>query len=62
MLDRRPQQTLLDRVLRWPAVTQRSAAELARLVGAAGFPARQVSIAIAATAPVYAIATVDTAV
>lgn len=61
MLDRRPQQTLFDRVLRWPAVTQRSAAELARLVGAAGFPAAQVSLAIPATAPVYAIATIDTA-
>jgi SAM-dependent methyltransferase len=61
MLDRRPQQTLLDRVLRWPAVTQRSAAELAGLVGAAGFGAGQVSLAIGATAPVYAIATIDTA-
>ncbi len=61
MLDRRPQQTLLDRVLRWPAVTQRSADALARLIAAAGFPAGQISIAIPATAPVYAIATVDTA-
>ncbi len=62
MLDRRPQQTLLDRVLRWPAVTQRSAAELARLIAAAGFCTEQVSLAIPATAPVYAIATIDTAV
>jgi len=61
MLDRRPQQTLLDRVLRWPALTQRSAAELARLAGAAGFAARQISLAIPATAPVYAVATIDTA-
>jgi SAM-dependent methyltransferase len=61
MLDRRPQQTLLDRVLRWPAVIQRPASELARLVDAAGFPARQVSLAIGATAPVYAIATIDSA-
>jgi SAM-dependent methyltransferase len=61
MLDRRPQQTLFDHVLRWPAVTQRSAPDLARLVGAAGFPASQVSLAIPATAPVYAIATIDTA-
>jgi SAM-dependent methyltransferase len=62
MLDRRPQQTLLDRVLRWPALTQRSAADLGRLIAAAGFPAGQVSLAIPATAPVYAIATIDTAV
>lgn len=61
MLDRRPQQTLLDRVLRWPAVTQRSAGALADLIGAAGFPAGQISLAIGATAPVYAIATIDTA-
>src|SRR5436190_16356881 len=49
MLDKRPQQELLDTVLRWPAVIQRSADELARLVDAAGFPARQVSLAIPAT-------------
>ena len=61
MLDRRPQQTLLDRVLRWPAVTQRSAGRLAGLIGAAGFPGGQLSIAIAATAPVYAVATIDSA-
>ncbi len=59
MLDRRPQQTLFDHVLRWPAVNQRSASQLARLVGAAGFP--RVSLSILATAPVYAIATIDTA-
>jgi SAM-dependent methyltransferase len=62
MLDRRPQQTLFHHVLRWPAVIQRSASELARLVDTAGFPASQVSLAIPATAPVYAIATIDTAV
>ncbi len=61
MLDSRPQQTLFDHVLRWPAVIQRSAPELARLVDAAGFPASQVSLAIPATAPVYAIATIDSA-
>jgi SAM-dependent methyltransferase len=61
MLDRRPQQTLLDEVLHWPAVNQRPSAELARLIDAAGFPTRQVSLAIPATAPVYAIATIDTA-
>jgi predicted O-methyltransferase YrrM len=61
MLARRPQQTLFDHVLRWPAVTQRSAGELARLIGAAGFPASQVKLAIPATAQVYAIATIDTA-
>jgi SAM-dependent methyltransferase len=61
MLDRRPQQTLFDHVLRWPAVMQRSAADLARLIGAAGFPASQISLAIPATAPVYAIATIDSA-
>lgn len=61
MLDRRPQQTLLDRVLRWPSVNQRSTAALAGLLDAAGFPARQVSLAIPATAPVYAIATIDSA-
>ena len=61
MLDRRPQQTLFDRVLRWPAVTQRSAGRARRLIAAAGFPERQVSLAIPATAPVYAIATIDSA-
>jgi len=62
MLDKRPQQTLLDRVLRWPAVIQRSADDLTRLVDAAGFSTGQVSLAIPATAPVYTIATIDTAV
>ena len=61
MLDRRPQQTLFDHVLRWPAVNQRSAAQFARLIDAAGFDAGQVKLAIPATAPVYAVATIDTA-
>ena len=47
--------------LRWPAVIQRSAGELAALIAAAGFAERQISLAIPATAPVYAIATIDTA-
>jgi SAM-dependent methyltransferase len=62
MLDRRPQQTLFDDVLRWPAVSQRSAPALAGLIEAAGFPPSQVSLAIPATAPVHVIATIDTAV
>ena len=61
MLARRPQQTFLDHVLRWPAVMQRSPAQLARVIADAGFDARQVSLAIPATAPVCAIATIDTA-
>jgi SAM-dependent methyltransferase len=61
MLDRRPQQTLFDHVLRWPAVNQRTPQGLAQLIDAAGFPSSQVSLAIPATAPVYAIATIDSA-
>jgi SAM-dependent methyltransferase len=61
MLDRRPQQTFLDHVLRWPAVVQRSPAQLHRAIAGAGFDARQVALAIPATAPVCAIATIDTA-
>lgn len=61
MLADRPQQTFLDHVLRWPAVMQRSPAQLARVIASAGFDKRQVSLAIPATAPVCVIATVDTA-
>jgi hypothetical protein len=60
MLDERPQQTYLEHVVGWPSAVQRSPAQLAELVAAAGFAEAQVSLAIPAAAPAYAIATIDT--
>jgi SAM-dependent methyltransferase len=61
MLAARPQQTFFEHVVRWPGTIQRSPAQLARLLAAAGLPGEQVSLAIPATAPVHVIATIDTA-
>ena len=61
MLTRRPQQTFFEHVVRWPGVIQRSPEQLARLIEVAGFAREQVSLAIAATAPVHAIAMLDSA-
>ncbi len=60
MLDARPQQTYVEHVVGWPSAVRRSPARLAELVAAAGFPGRQVSLAIPAAAPACAIATIDT--
>jgi SAM-dependent methyltransferase len=56
MLDERPQQAFFSRVIQWPAVIQRSPAELLALLESAGVTREQVELVASEDAPVYAVA------
>jgi SAM-dependent methyltransferase len=60
MLAARPQATFFEHVVRWPQIMRRSPAQLAGLIAAAGI-AQDVSLAVAAGAPLHVLATIDTA-